>query len=506
MNSRISIKHWPSPAALLRRGLFLLTALAALSSSARAGGQEPRTTTDRPLVTAGLDNGRLLLATGRSAVVNAARPIKRVSIADPDIATVNAVSPTSVLVTPKRSGATQLVLWDEQDRTQMIDVVVQLDMQALQAQLKALFPDSKIEAIGSNGTIVLRGRASNAQTADQAAQLASPYGKVLNLIEIAGGQQVMLQVRFAEISRSATNALGINGAMVAGSAMGGSNIGQLSPTALIPGANSLLGAAPAFQGLKLNQDQAPSPNVTLYGGGQLGSVYLEYFVQALRQNNLLRILAEPNLLAMSGEEADFLAGGSFPIPVAQGGGGSGGNSAITVEFRDFGVKLNFVPVVLGDGRIRLKVAPEVSDLDFTTAVRFNGFVIPGLSKRRVSTVIELGEGQTFAIAGLLSHNVTASKDVTPLLGDLPVIGPLFRSVSYARKETELIVLVTPHIVAPMNPGEVPPVPGEQWRHPSEKDLFLKTDLGGPVDGRPKPTTAPAAPAFYGQHGFVPIEN
>jgi len=426
-----------------------------------------------------------------------------VSIADPEIAAVNAVSPTSVLVTPKKSGATQLVLWDEQDRTQIIDVLVRLDIQALSEQFKALFPDSKIEVTGANGTIVLRGRAPSAQAAEQAAQLAASYGKVLNLVEISGGQQVMLQVRFAEVSRSATSALGVNLFAASGSFLGGSNIGQVSPvTSLLK--DTTVGATPAFRGTKLSDAHTISPSVTLYGAGQIGNFYLEAFVEALRQNNLLRILAEPNLLAMSGQEASFLAGGEFPIPVAQGGAGVGGNTAITVQFREFGVKLNFVPVILGGGKIRLKVAPEVSDLDFTTSVRFNGFVIPGLSQRKVSTTIELADGQAFAIAGLLNNTVSASKDVTPVLGDLPVIGALFRSVRYQRKETELIVLVTPRLVGPMNPGEVPAGPGENWRHPKEWELFLKADLGGPAGAK----TGVAAeneqsPRFYGKHGFAP---
>jgi len=241
-------------------------------------------------------------------------------------------------------------------------------------------------------------------------------------------------------------------------------------------------------------------------------------VQALRQNNLLRMLAEPNLIATSGQTASFLAGGEFPVPVTQGGGGAGG-VAVTVEYREFGVRLQFTPVVMGDGKIRLKVAPEVSDLDFTTAVRFNGFVIPGLTSRKVETTIDLGDGQTFAIAGLLNNSVTASKDVTPLLGDLPVVGVLFRSVRYQRKETELVVLVTPRLVDAMNPAQVPAVPGENWRHPSENELFWNRDLGG--DATPRRRTAatkPIAssadavqepkdlidvPRFQGEYGFTP---
>jgi pilus assembly protein CpaC len=193
------------------------------------------------------------------------------------------------------------------------------------------------------------------------------------------------------------------------------------------------------------------------------------------------------------------------VPVTQGGATAG---AVTVEYREFGVKLRMIPIVLGDGKIRLQVMPEVSDLDFTTAVRLNGFVIPGLTSRKVNTTVELAEGQTFAIAGLLNNSITANKDVTPLLGDLPVVGTLFRSTRYQRKETELVVLVTPHFVEAMNPGQVPELPGEKWRDPNELELYFGGDLGGPEADSTKrhgASTQPSGPAprYYGQYGFSP---
>jgi pilus assembly protein CpaC len=176
---------------------------------------------------------------------------------------------------------------------------------------------------------------------------------------------------------------------------------------------------------------------------------------------------------------------------------------VTVEYKEFGVKLNFTPTVLGDGRVRLHVAPEVSELDFTTAVKFGGFVIPGLTQRKVDTTVELSEGQTFAIAGLLNNSVNATKQVTPVLGDLPIVGALFRSVRYQRRETELVILVTPHMVEATNPAQTPEAPGQTWRHPSENELFVMQDLGGPVAAPHKNPTVDQTPRFYGPYGFNP---
>jgi pilus assembly protein CpaC len=369
-------------------------------------------------------------------------------------------------------------------------VLVLADLRALRELYPVLFPDAHIDIVNNEGTIALTGRVPNLATAEQATQLANSYGnKVLNLLEVSGGQQILLQVRFAEVSRSAVTQLGVNLGYSDGHSFGANAIGQIGNYGVIP--------SPGIaKGVDLSLSN-PGAAVTLFGSGLAGETAINYFLSALRQNNLLRILAEPNLIATSGQEASFLAGGEYPIPVAQGGAGSG-NLGITVEYKEFGVRLNFVPVALGGGKVRMKVAPEVSDLDFSTAVRFGGFVIPGLSTRRVATTVELAEGQTLAIAGLLNNSVNANKDVTPLLGDVPVLGALFRSVRYQRKETELVVLVTPRLAGSMKPGEVPMLPGEKWRHPSEAGLFLNQDIGGPADD-----TSAAPRRFIGRYGLAP---
>jgi pilus assembly protein CpaC len=447
--------------------------------------------TGQPIVVGGLgESGDIKLLVNKSVVLTTSRPYKRLSVGQPDIFEANAIGQNKILVTAKKPGSTQLILWDDQDNSQMVDVLVQSDLRALREMYPVLFPSAKIDVMNNEGTIALTGHVPSLETAEQAATLAQSYGnKVLNLLEVAGGQQIMLQVRFAEVSRTASSQLGVNlGWLNSSGAFGASNVG-LQQFSLKSNQNGISSFA----------DNAPGAAVTAFGRGFVGGNTLEAFVSALRSNNLLRILAEPNLTATSGQEASFLAGGQYPVPVSQGGSGTGGNVAITIEFKEFGVRLHFTPVVLGNGKIRMKVSPEVSDLDFSTSVQFNGFSVPGLTTRRVQTTVEVAEGQTFAIAGLLNNSVAANKDVTPLLGDMPVVGALFRSVRYQRRETELMVLVTPRLAGSMKPGEVPLLPGERWRHPSEAELFLNQDIGSP---KSTDTNEPPRP-FIGRYGFAP---
>jgi pilus assembly protein CpaC len=454
---------------------------------------QPAAGADDPILQTPLKDGVLQVQANRSTVLKTRVPYKNVSIAQPDVADVNLVGPRDMLLTAKKPGTTQLVIWDDDGRSQVVEVIVGTDLQALQDQVKGMFPGSRIEVTSLNGTIALRGRVPSLQVAEQAGQVAAPFGqKVLNFLEVSGGQQIMLQIRFAEISRSASTNLGFNAFLTDGTTRLGWNNGA--------------GGSP-IGGLALgDRATAVNPAVSVFGAGQIHQTTFEYFVSALRRNNLLRVLAEPNLVVYSGAQGSFLAGGEFPVPVPQTGSGSGGNSAITVEYKQFGVRLDFTPVVLGDGRIRLKVSPEVSDLDFSRSVSFNGFVIPSITKRTLTTEIELAEGQTFAVAGLLNNRVTANKDVTPLLGDVPILGALFRSVRYERNESELVVLVTPRLVEPMNPDQVPSLPGERWRYPTEGELLWNADLGGPAKDRGV-APQPARPTrFRGEYGFTPARK
>jgi pilus assembly protein CpaC len=483
----------------IKRAGALLTAAAGamvvlLATGAAAGqdastGMNPAPATRPSMVTDGLSaDGGVRLNVGKSVVVTVRRPFSKLSVGTPDIADVNTISPTSILVTAKKPGGTSLIIWDDQNRSESVDITVEQDLSSLRRLIKEAFPTLDIKVSPLNDTIALRGRVPAMQTSEQIVEMAATYGKVHNFLEISGGQQVMLQVRLAEVSKSALRNLGItfggNDGVSAFSTAGfgpGSNtfnLGQAQPFTYVPGAASV------------------------FGSGRFGAVTFDYLIQALRTNNLLRDLAEPNLLTMSGQQASFLAGGQIPIPVPQPGNGG---STITIEYKDYGVSLNFTPQVLGNGRIRLLVNPDVSELDYSHSVSVSGTSVPGITKRTIQTTVELGDGQSFALAGLLQDDMAAMNTTVPLLGDLPILGNLFRSTSYQRSETELVAMVTPHLVAPMNPDQVPMMPGEKWRYPSEARQYLFADLGGPAVEKGAASTdsktGGPAPEFHGTYGF-----
>ena len=425
-------------------------------------------TLDTPLVASEyLQDGELRLVVNQTRILRTARPYIRVSIASPDVADVTPLAPDTLLISAKSTGSTQMVLWDEDDRAQTLLLNSEADMREIKERFNRLLPDEQIEVIDLRGRLALRGRVTSVEVAQRALQIAEAYSdQVVDFMEVNGAQQVTLEIRFAEVSRSAGKALGLNFGIVGQDGSGASNIGNVNPFApgLSPGGN--------LDPTNLSVSPNLSPAVTLLGGGIIGDVAFQAFVSALRENNLLRVLAEPNLTLISGEEGVFLAGGEIPIPVPQG------DETLTIEYKSFGIKLRALPVVMGDGRIRVRVEPEVSDIDPSTGVTVAGVSVPGFRVRQLSTEVELVSGQTFVLAGLLDSSVTANKQVTPILGDVPILGTLFRSVRYQRRETELVVLITPRLVSPLNPDEVPPLPGEGWKHPNECQLFLQGQMGG----------------------------
>jgi pilus assembly protein CpaC len=438
----------------------------------------------------------ITLAPAGSRTLSLDHKIKKAEVLAPDVADVHPLNPTDLLLTGKKAGITQLLVWDENDRTQVFQLVVQSNIEALKKQLKVLFPASKIEVHEEPGQLVLSGNVKDIQIAKDAENVAGGFTpKVLNLLKVAGGQQIMLQVRFAEVSKSAEMELGINfgGSDGLSFLSEGGQLGKntFASTGALPG--SLVGPA----GL----------SASLFGQGEIGKVAFQVYLDALKQNQLLRNLAEPDLITSSGQTATFLAGGSIPIPVSQGS--TGGGSSISIQYQDFGVSLKFTPVVLGNGKIQLNVAPEVSELDYGHAIVIpgSGSTVPALTKRNLNTTVELSEGQTYAVGGLLQTQSSASNQSILGLGDLPVIGALFRSVQYQKDETELVVLVTPVFINGIDPADVTQIPGGNWHDPSAYDFFFKKDMGGELPDMEHAPIMPdsgPAPRFHGEFGFHPV--
>lgn len=430
------------------------------------------------------ETGReLQIDIGRSGLVRTPWKVSRVSVADPNIADVQVVGPQQVMIVAKNPGATDVALWGEGEQVMQIPVQVNLDLQRYRQQLSRFLPGSKLEIEQVRDTLLVRGTLPRAEQAAQLKGFLEGSGlKYADATQVAGVQQVMLQVRVAEASRTALRSLGVNAIYGGDDFFGGSTIG---------GNPSNLSIAPAAganvqQGLPFVVNQAANVGsaVTLFGG--FPGADLEFFIQALAENQYLRVLSEPTLVAVSGEEATFLVGGEFPIPVVQGTT-SGAGTSITIEFKEFGVRLLFRPTVMGDGGIRLFVAPEVSDLSDLGAVIIQDFRIPSLLTRRASTTLEMKSGQTFAMAGLIDRKTTARTSNVPGLGEVPVLGSLFRSVRYETGETELVVLVTASLVEPLSTTIADrPVPGVLHRAPNDWELYAE----GRIESKTPPKVSP----------------
>lgn len=443
----------------------------------------------------------ITLQPGKAKKMSFDQRVKRANILAPDIADVVPLGPNDLLITAKKSGSTQLIVWDEAGNTQIMDIEVATPVAILQKRLDSLFPESKIKVEDANGTITLTGQVHDLVAARQTEAIAMPYtstGKIVDLLEVGGGQQVMLRVKFAEVSKQAEKELGFNFGGNGGTSIWGSNIGQNS-----------LGVATSGTGLTSGGGNfltiPAGAAASMFGIGAFAKTAFAYYIDALENDSLLRTLAEPNLVTTSGQEASFLAGGQIPYPVPQAG--AGGGSTITIQWQQYGVQLKFTPVVLGNGRIRMKVNPDVSDLDVSHEYAIpGGGVVPALTDRNVDTTVELAEGQTLALAGLLQDEVSASNKQFPVLGDVPILGALFRSVQYQKTETELVILVTPELVHGLDPSDVTTAPGEKWRDPNDAQLYLLKDLGGEVAPPPpaRPTySTDQTPRYQGPAGFSP---
>jgi pilus assembly protein CpaC len=434
-----------------------------------------------------LEAGKIVtIQVGRSIIIKAPWRVTRVSVTDPEIADVQVLTVDQVLLSGKALGSTDVILWSEAEEVWQSRVDVDDNLVRIKEDIARFFPDSRLELTRSRDVVIVRGMLARAEHAEQLHKLLEAAGyRYVDMTSVAGLHQVQIQVRVAEVSRQSIRSLGVNILKTGSNFFGGSTVGTSSGGAVQPisigppeGASAITSGLP-FQ---FTDDVNISPLITLFGG--IPSANLQFFIQALAENQYVRVLAEPNLVAMSGEEANFLAGGEFPIPVVQGS--TQGSTAITIEYRDFGVKLRFRPIVLGDGTIRLEVEQELSDLSEVGAVEIQGFRVPSLVTRRAETTLELKSGQTFSVAGLLSRRNDARNSRIPLLGDLPILGALFRSVRYQTGETELVVLVTPTLVEPISEKLPDALPGADYTVPGDWDFYVRGEIAGKTQWKPLP--------------------
>ena len=427
----------------------------------------------------------------RAVVVEAENPFAELSIANPGIADISTLSDRTIYVLGKAPGRTTLTLLGPDGRLiTNVEVQVTPDVAEFKERLRQIIPGEPIEVRTANDGIVLSGVVSSIARLDRALDLANRYapGRVSNLMVVGGTQQVMLKVRFAEVQRTVLKNLsaGLNvvqaGSDASFSAAAGSGSIVEGTTAGDPGSTVL------------NLDDSALGQFGV--GFEVGSVAFGVLLQALETKNMVRTLAEPNLTALSGQEASFLAGGEYPIPVTDGDG------AVTVEYKPFGVQLNFTPRVVDGHRINLELNAAVSSVDIGTSVTASGISVNGFLRRETQTTVEMLDGQSFAIAGLLQDDFSDAAAQVPWLGDVPILGALFRSSSFERNQSELVVIITPHLVTPTR-GEALALPTDRIRPPTEAELFL---FGKTAATAGAPSTGAAAEVakqdFNGSYGYV----
>lgn len=445
------------PSQWIRLGLAGLVLFGSASISAQS--QQPAATEQATIP-------RVTLAAWRSYVLRTEFVITRLAITNPNIADATVVSPQEILIDGKTAGTVSLIVWGESQRAQY-EVVVDPGVSSLQRQLQVLFPGEDITSNETAEAVILTGRASDQSVMLRAGEIATamvPKARIINLLQLPGGigsQQVLLQVRVAEVNRRALTEVGA--AFFTGATGYKDVIGRVTTQQF---------SAPDFTGLKtefVNDKLTKSEGVSTFSDFVNLFLFsnernLGMLIKALRTTGNFQSLAEPNLIAYNGQEASFLAGGELPIPVSQGLSGQ-----VAIQYKEFGVRLTFRPTIAGD-MIRLKVKPEVSALDFPNGISLGGIRIPALTTRRAETDVELRDGQSFAIAGLMNNSSGETKEGIPILSSIPIIGQLFKSRATNRDRTELLILVTPHLVKALNPDEVPPLPTvpERFMAPCEK--------------------------------------
>jgi pilus assembly protein CpaC len=448
--------------------------LLALAITPLASGTFPAQAREIEL-TATRNSATVKISIGKSESVRTEGSFAEVIVADPEVADAIPLTDRSLSILGKKIGTTRVSVYAEGKKlVGVFDIEVSYDTTRLGSELAQRFPHARFRVSSVNGRIMLAGSAPDAVTVDKAMTIAKQFGTdVINSVRVNSPQQVMLEVRFVEASRSASRELGVNWQVVQQKlAATGTN-----GVALATGITGLTSGATPFGSIL---------------GSMLGNgVQADVLVKALEERGIVRRLAEPNLIALSGDTASFLAGGEFPIPVASNLG------QVSVEFKKYGVGLAFTPTVLGDGLINLKIEPEVSQIDPTTVITVGGITIPALIVRRANTTVELRDGQSFAIAGLLQSSNSVDQSQLPWLADVPILGALARSAAYQKKETDLVIIVTPRLVRPARPGDVLRTPFDSSRPANDTDLFLlgQAELTAPMvrrlkgspDGRPAQT-------------------
>jgi len=435
----------------------------------------------------------LPVVVGRSVLIDCAKPVERVAVGLGDFAEAIAVSRSEILVNGKAPGDTSLIIWEQGGSRQFFNVKVRLGtnetndrLEGIRREFDSELPGQPLKVSFENGAIFLSGTVKDLSSASRAVEIATASGKVVNLLNVeipAAEPQILLKVIFASVDRSQSNQLGMNLFSTGlGNTIGGVSTGQFAPPSVaMPSATA---PATATLSNELNL-------FAFFPGLNLGAT-----IQALESKGLVQVLSEPNVLAENGKQASFLAGGEYPYPVVQGSTGSVTGSSVTIQFKEYGVRLNFIPTITPRGTIRLQVAPEVSSLDFTNAVTVSGFQIPAIDVRKVKTEVELDEGQSFAIGGLLDNRETETFQKIPFLSNIPILGKFFQSISNSKTNTELIVIVTPEIVSPIRAGDALP----QLKYPEK---FLPPNSGIPMN---TPVANPAGAAGASRPAAIPVEQ
>jgi pilus assembly protein CpaC len=431
----------------IRCMMVLCCSLASVQAQAR------RLPASTSVVSAVKDPEQISLYAGESKLIDCTSPIRRMAVGLSNVAAATVISPSEVLVSGKTTGQTNLILWRTDGVRKFFTITVRpspyqkLDaLDAMRREIKQDLPDQQILLDEANGVLFLRGTAKDLNSSERAYAIVSAIAasKVVNLlnVEVPGAEpQILLKVMFASVDRSRSDQLGINlFNLGAGNSIISTSTGQFSPPALTLPAPGVPSSAGISTGLNI---------LAFLPGQNIGAT-----IQALESKGLVQVLSEPNILAQNGKQGSFLAGGEYPYPVPQGSGNAG--TTITIDFKEYGIRLNFIPTVTPRGTILLQVAPEVSSLDFSSGVQISGFQVPAIDVRKMNTELELGDGQSFVISGLLDNRETETFQKIPFLADIPVLGKFFQSVSKNKTNTELIVIVTPTIVSPITKGEASP--------------------------------------------------